>query len=155
MIATAYIRKKAIKYKDNPEMREQKAFAKWFAAQYPTCKDFLTVASFGENIGARRMKRLKDMGLTPGWPDLFLAIPKRLNENSPIICPGFFIEMKVKGGAVEPHQQKIHEKLRSVGFRVDVCWSCDEAIDSTKDYLKDTMFDINSAERWDWYDKQV
>ena len=57
------------------EQQHQEALVKWFRLQYPRYKDLLTLASFGEDVGPRRMAALKRMGLVPGHPDLVLFVP--------------------------------------------------------------------------------
>jgi hypothetical protein len=56
-------------------------------------------------------------GLVAGMPDL------------QIVELVLFIEMKAKGGTVEPKQKKIHERLRQAGATVEVCYSTQQAID--------------------------
>lgn len=124
------------RYKKGVEQKYQEAFVEWFGLNYKCIRELLNVSSFGENIGAKRMKSLKDMGLTPGWPDLFLAVPKRLSPHHPIMAAGLFIEMKKETGRISPKQKKIHDLLIGKGYQVNTCYNCDEAIAVTKNYLK-------------------
>lgn len=89
----------------------------------------MNLGSVGENIGGRRMNRLKQMGLTPGHVDLvfFIATPA---------YNGLHIEIKVKGGRVSAEQKHIHKVLIDFGYKVAVCWSWDEAKEVTEEYLK-------------------
>jgi hypothetical protein len=75
------------------------------------------------------MKRLKQMGLTPGYPDLFLAIPTPEFH-------GLFIEMKTKTGKVQKNQLAIHKMLMSVHFAVCVCYDWMEAMQVIEGYLE-------------------
>jgi len=77
---------------------------------------------------------LKMLGLTPGMPDLFLAIPVRGYS-------GLFIEFKRpadqehgKGKLSNVQRQKIKD-LKSVGYKCLVAFGIDEAIAGTQDYL--------------------
>ena len=51
------------------------------------------------------------------------------------ISHGMYIEMKVAGGRVKPHQKAIHERLRARGYHVIVAWSAREAIEAIARYL--------------------
>ena len=126
------------------------AFADWFRKQYPRYADDLTLGSFGEDIGARRMDVLKLMGLTPGYPDVVLYIPRFKNLKTPpppgITPPfycGLFIEMKTKTGIVSPRQKKIHARLIRNHYRVEVARDWLVAADIVTDYLSSCFFDLN------------
>lgn len=109
------------------EQQHQEAFVDWFKKTYPELAELLNLASFGENIGGRRMNELKAMGLTPGYPDLFLAYPKRLSPHKPITAPGLYIEMKKPDGRLRAEQKRIHKRLIEQGYQVDTCYNWDEA----------------------------
>lgn len=118
------------------EYHHQCAFVKWFTINYSELRPLLTVASFGENIGPKRMDELKKMGLFPGWPDLFLAYPT-YKENGMMFHAGLFIEMKTKKiGSVSVAQKEMHARLRLRGYRVSVCWDWEEAKASVLEYLR-------------------
>lgn len=115
--------------KSRVEEQNQVAFVAWFRTQYPQYANLLTLGSFGENIGERRMARLKQMGLTPGFPDLYLAFPTEHYH-------GLYIEMKKKNGKVTAIQKKIHELLKEQGYAVHVAYYWLEAKDVLNDYLE-------------------
>lgn len=139
---------KARRYKT--EQQHQEALVKWFRLQYPKYKDFLTIASFGEDIGALRMGQLKYMGLTPGYPDLGLFIPimKQVKKSKKwyhiFSCEpkqydfygAMFIEMKSKLGTVAKHQKKIHNQLKKMGYEVVVAYDWEDAQKAIKEYLR-------------------
>lgn len=75
------------------------------------------------------------MGLTPGMPDIHIAVPKRLNPNSPITSAGLYIEMKTETGKVTERQADVHAKLLEQGYTVKVCRSVDEGMKVIKDYF--------------------
>ena len=116
------------------ESAEQKAFVFWFKTQYPKFSFNIMSIPNGQNVGKHAGKILKETGLLKGAPDLFIAVPT-------VIHSGLFIEMKVKGGKVNSHQELVHEVLRDFCYDVRVCWSCDEAIESTKSYLLPNSFE--------------
>ena len=107
----------------------QIVFTEWFRIQYPKYEKLLNLGSFGENVGARRMKRLKAMGLTPGHPDLMLYVPRGMFH-------GLLIEMKTKTGRVSLIQKQIHDLLREQNYKVEVARSYEEAAEILKCYLK-------------------
>lgn len=130
------------------ECSDQKALVRWFRLNHPDLTELLTIASFGENVGPKTMSRLKAMGLTAGYPDLFLAVPKRVTVEHVISGPngpkivkqdifhgGLFLELKTEKGLVSEHQFIIHEKLRDKNYVVHVCRSWDDAKESIEDYL--------------------
>ena len=146
------------KRKARVEEQHQVAFVDWFRKQHPKYAKHLTLGSFGENVGERRMARLKQMGLTPGYPDLFLALPKMiehhkhkrtgrnfaLEEHIEIeFIGGLYIEMKTKTGIVSEQQKEIHEMLRKYRYTVTVCRNWDEAKECISDYMNCSVFPIN------------
>lgn len=119
--------------KNREEEINQVTFVSWFRVQYPRYRELLTFASFGENIGPKRMARLKQMGLTPGYPDLMLFVPKPYQV---FWRAGLLIEMKRKKGRPTPNQLHIHELLTEKGYVVKVAHSWEEAKEIMLDYLE-------------------
>lgn len=115
--------------RNNFEEQHQIALVKWFGLSYPELRDNLTLGSFGENIGAKRMGRLKQMGLTPGYPDLFLAVPRL-----PMYA-GLYIEMKEPDGRLRENQKRIHKVLRNSLYYVATCYDWLEAKQTIEAYL--------------------
>lgn len=114
------------------EEHTQVTFVTWFRWTYPRYADLLTLGSFGENVGERRMRRLKEMGLTPGYPDLVLYVAKPYEG---FWKGGLFIEMKTQKGRVSETQKAIHEAL-SRQYVVRVARNFDEAQEHIIDYLE-------------------
>jgi len=115
----------------------QAAFIRWVRLnekREPRLKVLFAVPN-----GSYRLKKtaalLKMQGLLPGIPDLVLPVP---------ISPycGLMIEFKrpktitSKKGYVRRHQKELHIVLRQYGWRVDVCYTMQEAIDVVTEYLK-------------------
>lgn len=127
--------------KKRDEELNQVSLVSWFRVQYPQYRYLITIPSFGENIGPRRMQRLKQMGLTPGWPDIYIAIPsyvkytdasKKTNKR---LKYGLFIEMKTAKTKQTKQQQLIGEQLTAKGYLVSVCHNWDQAREIVKEYL--------------------
>jgi hypothetical protein len=76
----------------------------------------------------KQAKILKDEGLSPGVPDLFLSYPA--NDKH-----GFFIELKTKGNKPSPDQLEWIRRLRFVGFEAEIYWSWTEAALGIVEYL--------------------
>jgi len=117
------------------ESAEQKIFVRWFKTQYPQFSKLIySIPNEGKckpHIGQIR----KDMGKLAGIPDICIAVPTMTR-------PGLYIEMKSineegKKSGLSTAQREIHLELKKVGYRVETCWTADEAIAVAKDYLKD------------------
>ncbi len=90
--------------------------------------------------------KLKAEGVKAGVPDLCLPFPKPLVVDfyaeaiGVDVRPGWhglYIEMKSKDtkGRVSPEQTKWLDYLETVGYKVKVAWSANEAIQIIEDYL--------------------
>jgi hypothetical protein len=78
------------------------------------------------------MSRLKQMGLTAGYPDLMLCIPKAIDG---WWMSGLFIEMKSPKGRPTAQQLEIHNKLKERGYVVKIAYGFDEAKECIEKYL--------------------
>mgnify|MGYP005756825785 CR=1 FL=1 len=70
------------------------------------------------------------MGLTPGIPDTFLAIPRLGQE-----WWGLYIEFKTPTGRVSKDQERVFHQLRLQGYRVEVIRTEEEFRTLIQDYL--------------------
>jgi hypothetical protein len=88
---------------------------------------------------AIRGKRLKAEGLTPGVPDVFLAVPRRprpwSHGETTKHYSGLFVEMKTSKGVVSPAQQQIIGYLLARDYKCAVARSFDEARKVIEEYL--------------------
>ena len=75
-----------------------------------------------------RGRLLKRQGVRAGCPDLCLSVAR-----GPFF--GLYIEMKKKGGSCTPEQKVFHEDLRAQGYRVEVCYGAQAAIDAITHYM--------------------
>jgi VRR-NUC domain len=106
----------------------QVSVIEWFRWQYPELLLFAI-----PNGGARNAvtgKKLKDEGVTPGIPDLFLA---KQHKN----YGGLFIEIKTNRGRLSKHQKEIHDRLQEQGYAVITAHGYDEATSVICEYLAD------------------
>lgn len=60
--------------------------------------------------------KLVDIGRL-GFPDRTVLLPKH---------PVIFVEMKTTDGTVKSWQQRYHDRLWSLGFRVEVLWTIEQ-----------------------------
>jgi hypothetical protein len=72
--------------------------------------------------------RMKAEGVKRGVPDIFLPHPRGH------YC-GLFIEMKVKSNKPSRLQREYIAYLLDEGYKVCVCYSCQEAIEKIQEYL--------------------
>lgn len=114
------------------EHDEQSAVVEW-AAWHENAIPSLSMLFAIPNGGYRHPAvagKLKDEGVKPGVPDLFLAAPKPTYH-------GLFIEMKRKSGSNTPaNQRDWHERLTGQGYCVRVCKGADAAIAEIERYLE-------------------
>jgi len=129
------------------EHQHQKAVIQWariMEHRYTPLKWMYAIP----NGGARHIvaaRKLKAEGVKAGVPDLCLPYPIVYNGGKkPLMCGevtqwhGLYIEMKTKGGAVNPDQKEWIKYLLSVGYMVAVCWTAEEAIQELTNYLEGT-----------------
>ena len=74
-------------------------------------------------------RKLKQMGLSPGFPDISILEPRGKYH-------GFYIEMKRKGNKATDDQIKWLMELRARGYATALCYSADEAIAKIEKYMK-------------------
>ena len=83
--------------------------------------------------------QMKRQTVSTGWPDLFLAVPRRYDvrgDTATFQFCGLFIELKrVKGGSVSSEQAIMIGDLQSLGYKAIVCRGADAAISEIKRYL--------------------
>jgi len=108
------------------EQEEQIAFVKWLDWKG------IRFASI-PNGGSRNIieaKNLKRAGVRAGFPDLFIPIPIESNH-------GLFIEMKRKEKSkLSLYQIEWMNFLRSMGYKCEVAYGCEQAIKIVEEYFK-------------------
>jgi hypothetical protein len=76
--------------------------------------------------------KLKRMGISAGYPDLFMPVPNKT-------FPGLFIELKrVSGGKVSDEQLHWQTILRKNGYACEICRGLEEAKKVILNYLANT-----------------
>lgn len=109
------------------ESQEQTLFFNW-AAYVPELKWAHAVPNGGrrDRIEAAHLKR---QGVKAGVSDIFIPVPKGKYH-------GLYIEMKVKPNKPTDKQKEFLADMESAGYAAVVCYSADEAIGVTKEYLR-------------------
>lgn len=78
--------------------------------------------------------KLKAMGVSSGIPDFQLFLT---SDSDNKFCPGLFIEMKSPGKKLNPNQKIWFEALKRKGYKTEISYTSDEAIEIVKGYLND------------------
>lgn len=101
------------------EHQEQSNFVQWLEIKHPAVRLFaIPNGGLRNKVVAAKLKR---EGVRPGVPDVFI--------------PGLhlFIEFKrVKGSSTSAYQKDWIAYLKEIGYRVEVCKGCDDAINVIK-----------------------
>lgn len=107
------------------ETAEQEAVVEWCALMGVPMIHITNEGKRSEAMGFI----LKRMGLSPGFPDLFIFRARGKYH-------GFAIEMKYGKGKLSTDQRDWLRRLRSEGYATAVCYSADEAIKLIEKYEK-------------------
>lgn len=113
------------------EEAEQAALFEWAAYKAGQCPELAFMFHI-PNGGLRNKAtaaRLKAAGVKPGVPDIFLPVTRGNHA-------GLFVEMKYGSNKPTKEQQKYFDMLRREGYAVEVCYSCEEAIQAITAYLR-------------------
>lgn len=103
-------------------------WARMRSGRYPELKLLFHIPNGGSR-GKVEAARLKEMGVKPGVPDLFLPVPKGG------YC-GLFIELKRRrGGQVSSEQKEWIAALLNAGYCASVCRGFDAAADLISKYV--------------------
>ena len=116
------------------EAQEQTTLFQWagmMAGKWPELQLMFAIPNGGSRnpIEARH---LKEQGVKPGIPDIFLPVARGGYH-------GLYIEMKRrKGGRVSVEQKKMILALRDQGFRAEVCEGWERAKNVIEVYMSET-----------------
>lgn len=113
------------------EEHEQTALFRWAAMQenvYPELRWMHHVPNGGHRHKATAA-RLKAAGVKAGVPDVCLPVPRGGYH-------GLYVEMKFGKNKPTKNQQMWIKGLRENGYKAQVCYSCEDAIEAIKGYLK-------------------
>lgn len=100
---------------------------------YPDLRRLFFHIPNGGKRDIREATKFKAIGLVAGIPDLFLSIARGKHH-------GFYIELKRLGGKAEPHQLKVHEKMRDQGYKVGVYDNFEECYHEIENYISNVTF---------------
>ena len=103
---------------------EQQGLVTWFRGRFP--ETLIFAIPNGEYRAMTTAKKLRDEGVTPGVPDLYI--------------PAFrmWIEMKRKEGSnVSDEQKRIHSYLKGIGDTVIVGYGAEDASKKILDWRRE------------------
>ena len=116
------------KKRSYPEQQEQIAFFNYLELAHRKYVDVcFSIPNEGKRTGVQ-LFIMCNAGLTPGIPDVFCAIPNKINH-------GLFIEFKHGNKKLSPAQKRMIPLLQSMGYQCNVCSSAEEAITIFKEYV--------------------
>ena len=118
------------KKKGNQESVMQSQFVAWFRLKYPQYAKLLTAIPNGGKRDIITASILKREGVTAGWPDILMAVPRNGFF-------GLFMEMKVEAGKVSAKQEEMIHLLIEQGYQAVVVWSFEEAQWTVLNYLQE------------------
>ena len=117
----------------------------WFNMQYPKYRDYFMASVGGGSRGGKKVvtnkktgvskeicmegANLQKSGYKAGTPDIRIAV---VND----FYAGLEIEMKVKGGTIQPSQKRYNELLNKMGYKAVICWSSTEFEQIVNEYMK-------------------
>ena len=125
------------------EAQEQIALFEWAARMRGRWSELQLLHAI-PNGGSRNpieARHLKEQGVKPGIPDIFLPCARGPWH-------GLYIEMKRrKGGRVSVDQQRMILALRAQGYKAEVCRGWEEARDMICEYLREGKDNGNKTDR--------
>lgn len=84
--------------------------------------------------------KLKRMGVKAGIPDICIPIPIKPYH-------GLYLEIKRKRNyKISSHQKYIHPKLKSLGYRMEIVKSLEEAITIVREYFSNAEWENSGAQ---------
>jgi len=104
------------------EHAHQVGFLNWFKARFPAV--LIMAIPNGGKRDIATAKKLKDEGVLPGVPDLFIP------------SWHLWIEMKKPGGKLSPAQKEIIPRLESAGYMVIVGYGARDASEKVLQHFK-------------------
>lgn len=117
-------------YRKKSEATEQEALISWcmiLEKRYPELSLIHHIPNGGSR-NALEAANLKRQGVKAGVPDLFLPVPRNNYH-------GLYIEMKFGKNKTTEKQEWWIDQLRQQDYKVNVCYSADEAREIITAYL--------------------
>ena len=108
------------------EEQIQRSFVYWFRKTYSNIPIGMAPIT---KLSPRQGARMKALGYTKGWPDIFIPIPRRS-------WGGLFIEFKSPKGKISEVQKIMLKGLHDLGYQNAVCRTVEDAITVVRMYLK-------------------
>lgn len=110
--------------RNNEEKKSQIAFSRWLKKTRIRHHH----SPNGGKMSNIRGQILKSMGVSAGFPDIFIPIPT-------LEYHGLFVEMKSKAGKLSDMQREWCTFLKAQKYAVYIAYTTDDAIQCVQDYL--------------------
>ena len=81
----------------------------------------------GKHAVQYRVKQRR-MGVTPGWPDIEVIVPRKYWRSQDEYAP-IFLEVKTAKGRTSENQRRVHKHLRDAGAEVYIVRSIEDVQD--------------------------
>lgn len=116
------------KKKQKPESALQRSFCRWLFYQHRDLYETMWATPNGGYRLPSEAAALKEEGVKPGVPDIFIAHPHAGYA-------GLFIEFKIKPNRPTEKQAEMMTRLIAKGYDGAFCYTLDEAINVVQIYL--------------------
>lgn len=116
------------------EALEQAMFFRWLATVKPYARKLTFAVPNGGTRHIGEAVNLKKAGVTAGVCDVFMAVPTDM-------FAGLFLEFKYGKNKPTELQSIFIAMARDAGYRAEVVYSCDEAMDVVLEYLRGSEYD--------------
>lgn len=110
------------------ESLHQKAFFQWLAYWNPEASKLTWHTPNGGKRNVIEGSNFKQMGVKPGVPDVFMAVPHGDYH-------GLFIEFKAGKNSLTQMQNEMMLNLRQKGYMAEACYSVEDAIEIVRSYF--------------------
>lgn len=110
------------------EAAEQRKFFTWLSYNYPYLRRICFAIPNGGSRHFLEAINLKNQGVTPGVPDVFIAFGNNLYH-------GLFIEFKFGRNKTSRKQVEMITLLKQRDYQVSVCYSSEEAQKALEKYM--------------------
>ena len=127
-LKTRKVRSKPKKVKG--EAAEQRKFFTWLSYKNPYLRRICFAIPNGGSRHFLEAINLKNQGVTPGVPDVFIALPNNRYH-------GLFIEFKFGRNKTSRKQVEMITLLKQRGYQVSVCYSSEEAQKALEEYTEE------------------
>jgi len=122
--------------RNSTESDTQARFFAWLLKNYPELRLLCFAVPNGGSRHVLEAINLKKSGVTPGIPDVYCAISRGEFH-------GLFIEFKAGRNKLTDAQKMMFEKFSKAGYKCEVCYSLEDAVNVFVDYVEGKVNEQN------------